>query len=117
VPFTASLAYIKLDHAFMRTHILRRGGGDDAASGGVGGGRNGSVFATLSGASVARRDGRVHTLAGFARPRAPAVTYEETYYSDDFDAFNVCRVNYPLIGKLPLSYVRSVVATQRARCG
>lgn len=64
---------------------------------------------------MSRADGKVFATKGFPRPRTVAVLREELYYNEQFESFKVLLINFPLLGKVPLDYYKSVTdASQRS---
>jgi len=111
VPSAESLKLCKLTVEFLSTHILISASSstedDDGNNGST---RDGGSFTTLNGKVASLKDGRIICGTGFPRPRTVMVVYEEDYYDDDMRKLRIVRTNFPLEGKIPLSYYKAIAA-------
>ena len=101
VPPTASLSLLgRPSLSVLECHVLRKSPYFQ------------DQYLTLSGKSVLLSDSSLHCKSGFAEQRTVQVVGQETYYDEQFQSFQVLRVNLPLEGKVAPDYFRQLTQSE-----
>jgi hypothetical protein len=95
IPAAESLSLLKKDKELLESHVFRSTDRKDE-------------YVTLNQRSVSFKDNTLITGSGFVIQRTVPVTMQELYYDENYESFQVLRVSYPLIGKVPMAYLQAL---------